>query len=287
MRHKRLRRARARGRRGRAPPARGRRGDHRQDERARAGHLAVHRDRDLRRHAQPLGLSSARPAGPAAAAGAAVAAGLVGAALGCRRRRLDPYPRRLVRAVRSEAQRGRVPLAPHPRLGTACRSTACSRATSPTPRCSTTWSAAPARLTSTTSPRPPIPFVDAAATPPGRLRIAVVQRCRPASPLRLGADAERRWTRPLSCCAHSATRSASASSTTGRAPLPEFIALLPARHPRRRARRRTPRAPGTAHACEWRAWARSSLRAARAGAGRQRTGHAAGSRPCSSSTMCC
>ena len=48
--------------------------------------------------------------GSSGGSAAAVAAGLVGAASGVRRRRLDPDPRRPVRALRAQVQRGRVPL---------------------------------------------------------------------------------------------------------------------------------------------------------------------------------
>ena len=101
----------------RAPPARRRRRDHRQDQRPRADDDAVHRDADRTASRATRGTLDRTPGGSSGGSGAAVAAGLVGAALGIRRRRLDPHPGRLLRPVRPQA-------AARPRLAGAARAAA-------------------------------------------------------------------------------------------------------------------------------------------------------------------
>ena len=91
--------------------------------------VALHRDRHLGRHAQPVGQLERAPGGSSggSARGGGRRAGGRRAGLG--RGRVDPHPGRLLRAVRAEAPARRVSRwrrtsAP----GTGCRSTACSRA---------------------------------------------------------------------------------------------------------------------------------------------------------------
>ena len=104
----RLRRARARGRRGGPPPARRRRRDHRQDQRPGAGDRPVHGDADLRRHPQPVGPQPhARRVERRLGRRGRGRPGRRRARL--RRRRLDPHPRRLLRPLRPQA-----PARPHP-----------------------------------------------------------------------------------------------------------------------------------------------------------------------------
>ena len=134
------------------------------------------------------------PGGSSGGAAAAVAAGHGAGRARQRRRRLDPDPRRLLRAGRAEAE-------PRADLGgararrlLAGRSTACSRAPSPTRRRSSTCSPA-------TSP----------ATPPGRRRRP--SRSRDAAAARAAGAADRRHARrPPVADATSSTRSARARS---------------------------------------------------------------------------
>ena len=92
-------------RRGGAPAARGGRGDHRQDERPRADDLAVHRDRHVGRDAQPLG-SAAQPGWLLGRQRGRGRRGARGSGARLRRRRLDPHPGGVVRAVRAQAPAG-------------------------------------------------------------------------------------------------------------------------------------------------------------------------------------
>ena len=89
--------------RGRAPAARRGRRDHRQDQRARADGDA--RSRSRRRSASPAtrGTSHRTSGGSSGGSATAVAAGLVIGRDRHRRRRLDPHPRRLLRALRPQA----------------------------------------------------------------------------------------------------------------------------------------------------------------------------------------
>ena len=148
-----------------------------------------------------------------------------------RRRRLDPHPRRLLRAVRPQAA-----ARPHPdgarcaSRGTGCRSTGRSPATSPTPRC---FIDVDRRRRAARAPRP--------RRAPGRLRIAVSTAVPAADPRRRPTPSSAaRSTRRRRCCARSATRSSSASSTTGRAGVDVHRALPARRRTTRRRRCRTP-----------------------------------------------
>ena len=125
----------ARGLRGRAAAAQRGRRDPRQDARARDDDRAVHGVADLRHHPQPVG--------PAAHAGRLQrrlgGRGRGGPVLGgarLRRRRLDPHPGRLLRAVRAQAAaRPRADARRWSSRGTTSRPGARSRAASPTARC--------------------------------------------------------------------------------------------------------------------------------------------------------
>ena len=100
-------------RRGGASAPRGGSGDRRQDARAGAVHLAVHRVADVRRHPKPVGHRTARPAAAAAGRRAAVAAGLAGLALGSDGMGSIRIPSTWCGVFGIKPQRDRVPLAPH------------------------------------------------------------------------------------------------------------------------------------------------------------------------------
>ena len=163
--------------RARAPPARGGRDRRRQDQHARGRHAAGHRERPLRRDAQPLGSR-------------ALARRLVGRERGRRRLghggarrrqrpgRLDPHPGRLLRARRPEAQPGAGLDRPRPRRRRARGRppTACSPGRSSTRRSRSTRSPATSRATATTPRLRPTSFADAARSSPGRLQGAPLPR---------------------------------------------------------------------------------------------------------------
>ena len=201
-----------RGRRGRAPAARRRRRDRRQDPRPRAEIAPFTETPTFGVTRNPWDLNRT-PGGSSGGSAAAVAAGLVRRRARLRRRRLDPHPGRLLRPVRPQAParphldraQGRAP-------GTASRSTARSRAASPTPRCSSTRPATASRSRRGGRDRP----------------AACGSRSRPSVPPPILGAAGRRAARrarrrPRSCCAGSATRSSSATPTTARA-APAFAA---------------------------------------------------------------
>ena len=102
--------------RGRPPPARRRRGDRRQDHDARAGALAVHGIGDLGRHPQPVG-HGRTPGGSSGGSAAAVAAGIVPAALAADGAGSIRIPAACTGLFGLKPQRGRVPRAPHDRDG--------------------------------------------------------------------------------------------------------------------------------------------------------------------------
>ena len=235
-------------RRGRAPAARRGRGRRRQDERARADDVAVHRERLVRRRAQPVG---ARPH-----------AGRVERRLGRGRRRRAVRRRARHRRRRARSgspaafcgvfgikpQRGRVPLDPgvERRAGTGSTSPARSRARSPTRRCSSTPSP-------TTRPR--------AASPPRR-------RARPGA---CGSRSRRTCRRASSRGSAREQRDAveddrrRCCASLGHEVVEREIAYGAERAPRtcsratcagsttRRRRVATSRAPRAAHARRWRA----------------------------------
>ena len=92
--------------------------------------------------------------------------------LGRRRRRLDPHSRRLLWPLRAEAAAWPDLAGARPRsTGTGSRSTAASAAPCSTRRSGSTSSPA-AREEPGAPPPPERPFVEAAKTPPGKLRVA-------------------------------------------------------------------------------------------------------------------
>jgi amidase len=135
--------------------------------------------------------SQRAPGGSSGGSGAAVAAGLVGAALGSDGAGSIRIPAAWCGLFGLKSARGRVPLAPHPRhwhglsvTGLLARHVA-DTALFHDAVCG------PSEIDLDNIPAPAIPFVEAAATPPGRLRIAYSTRVAPGIISRLGADAER------------------------------------------------------------------------------------------------
>ncbi len=196
-------------------------------QRARAVHLALHRDRHLGRDAQPVG-APARPGGSSGGSAAAVAAGLVGAALAGDGGGIDPHTVGIVRPVRAEAPAWRVS------AGAARRSAwhglvvygVLTRSVRDTALCSTTWPRA-ARRSMLARVRPPeisfLPTLCAHARPDGAHR--AVHTLPPGVIRRLddAPGAPRCARETLSCCGRWGTRFTSASPTTARsATLPAF-----------------------------------------------------------------
>ena len=189
-------------RRVRAPAARGRRGDHRQDDAARAGDLRLHRDRRAGARPATRGTPSARPGGSSGGSGAAVAAGLVGRRLGHRRRRLDPHPGGLLRPLRAQAPaRPRAARAARPlerALGSAAASTRTVADTA-------LYLDVVRRRRRPGRPGRPSAVRGGRATPAGCASRSRTSRrgrsCRRSSPTRSRPGSPR----PRSCCARSAT----------------------------------------------------------------------------------
>ena len=155
-------------RRGGAPPARGGRSDHRQDERARADAVAVHRDGHVRRDAQPVGAAArARRLQRRQRGGGRRRPGRRGARL--RRRGLDPDSGGVVRPVRPEAPaRARVDGAAQRAAGTGSRCWACSRAAVADTALFHDVASGAIDVDVDRVPAPALPFATAAATPPAR-----------------------------------------------------------------------------------------------------------------------
>ncbi|HEY1457743.1 MAG TPA: amidase [Solirubrobacteraceae bacterium] len=131
------------------------------------------------------------PGGSSGGSGAAVAAGLVGAALGSDGAGSIRIPSAWCGLFGLKPARGRVPLAPHPRhwhglsvTGLLARHVA-DTALFHDVVCG------PSEIDLDNIPAPTIPFVQAAATAPGRLRIAYSTRVPPGIVSHLDADAER------------------------------------------------------------------------------------------------
>ena len=199
-----LRRARHRRRRDRAPPARGGRGDPRQDQPARAGDHRRHGVAQLGRHPQPVGhrahagwLERRQRRGGGGRPGAA------GARHG--RRRLDPHPGRLLRAVRPQAPaRARLAHARRPALARHERGRRGHADRGRQRAVPGRASAALPRATPTPRRRPPA----RSPSPPPSARQRCGWRCRSGRPCRCRVAARCRGgacERPPTSCARSAT----------------------------------------------------------------------------------
>ena len=144
------------------------------------------------------------PGGSSGGSAAAVAAGPVLGGARLRRRRLDPHPGRLLRAVRPQA-------AARPRADRAhCRAVA--RAL--------TWGPITRRVADSARFYDAIrdggeSFTDAAAREPGRLRIAITSNVPPVMARGPTPSSSARCRARPTCCARSATRSSSATSRWG------------------------------------------------------------------------
>ena len=184
--------------------------DRRQDERARADDLAVHRDRRPSASRNPWSLERT-PGGSSGGSGAAVAAGLCGVALGTDGAGSIRIPAAFCGLFGIKPQRGRVPLAPR------CeRRLARHERRRPDRADGRRRGAVPRRRRRRRCPR--AASRAAAERQPGRLRIAVSTKMPPGVAARLAARAaRRRRRRPPTSCARSATRSSSARSPTARA----------------------------------------------------------------------
>ena len=202
---------------------------------ARAGDLRLHRVRDLRRHPQPLEpAAQSRWIERRQRRGGRLGDGPD--RLGRRRRRLDPDPRRLLRAVRHQAP-ARADLA-GPGCATAGTASSSSARVSRTVLDSALWldicsggSEEPGA-----PPPPERPFVEAAKTPPGQAADRLVDDAAARRRCRLGLRGRRgRGHRDRRAArARSATRSPSGiptgagSATTSR---PAFFAASPMTSP--------------------------------------------------------
>ncbi|HUB73271.1 MAG TPA: amidase [Solirubrobacteraceae bacterium] len=131
------------------------------------------------------------PGGSSGGSAAAVAAGLVGAALGSDGAGSIRIPSAWCGLFGLKPARGRVPLAPHPRhwhglsvIGLLSRRVADTALFHDV-------ASGPSEVDLDRAPAPPVPFAQAAATPAGKLRIAYSTRTPPGIISRLDAHAER------------------------------------------------------------------------------------------------
>ena len=112
------------------------------------------------------------PSGSSGGSAAAVAAGPLRGGVGLRRRRLDPQPGRLLQPVRPQAPAGPDPVRSPPTTGAGCRSSAC---VTQTVLDTALWlDVTMAAGGEPGAPPPPErPYVEAAASAPGKLRVAL------------------------------------------------------------------------------------------------------------------
>jgi amidase len=130
------------------------------------------------------------PGGSSGGSAAAVAAGLIGAALGSDGAGSIRIPSAWCGLFGLKPARGRVPLAPHPRHWHGLSVTGLlARHVADTALFHDVVSG-PSEIDLDNIPAPAVPFAQAAATPPGRLRIAYSTRMPPGILSRLDADAE-------------------------------------------------------------------------------------------------
>ncbi|HLM85453.1 MAG TPA: amidase [Solirubrobacteraceae bacterium] len=131
------------------------------------------------------------PGGSSGGSAAAVAAGLVGAALGSDGAGSIRIPCAWCGLFGLKPQRGRVPLAPHPRHwhGLSVNGVLTRRVADTA--LFHDIASGPSGVDLDSAPAPAVPFAQSAGTPPGRLRIAYSTRTPPGVISHLDADAER------------------------------------------------------------------------------------------------
>ena len=199
------------------------------------------------------------PGGSSGGSAAAVAAGHGRRRAGLRRRRLDPHPRRLLRPVRAQA-------AARPHLARA-QARGLARPVGVYGPLARRVADAALFLDAAAGGGG---FAEAAAREPGRLRVAVSHQAAAgragAARTPSSARAVEETAELLRSLGHEV---AEREIDYGPTAWPNLRRALPARDPRRRARRRAPRAPGAAHARDGAARRARPGRAARPGARRR------------------
>jgi amidase len=131
------------------------------------------------------------PGGSSGGSAAAVAAGLVGAALGSDGAGSIRIPAAWCGLFGLKPQRGRVPLAPRPRAWHGLSVNGALTRTVADTALFLDVVSGPSEVDVDSAPPPAVPFAQAAATPPGTLRIAYSTRVPPGAIAKLDGDAER------------------------------------------------------------------------------------------------
>ena len=188
------------------------------------------------------------PGGSSGGTGAAVAAGLVGAALGSDGAGSIRIPAAWCGLFGLKPQRGRVSLAPRSRAwhGLSVKGVLARRVAD-----TALFHDVASGTTEVDEDRAPAPegtFSEAASRPPGRLRIAYSSKLPPGTLSKLEADVRRLVRADRRAAALARPRARRARPRVRRRRDPGRDRALPARHPRRPADARTPRAHRTAHA---------------------------------------